>query len=71
MSLEDNKAVVRRLYEAVNTQDLSSIGDFIAVDVVDHKRGLRGLEAPKQFGEMIFKAFPYFHETLEDIIAEG
>ena len=71
MSLEENKAIVRRLYDAENTQDLSSIGDFIAVDFVDHTRGLRGLESLKQFGDMIFKAFPDFHETLEDIIAEG
>jgi C-1 hydroxylase len=71
VSLEENEAVVRRLYEAVNTQDLSSLGDFVAVDFVDHTRGLRGLEALKQFGNMIFKAFPDFHEALEDIIAEG
>lgn len=71
MSLEENKAVVRRLYKAVNTQDLSSVWDFIAVDFVDHKRGLHGLEALKKFAEMIFKAFPDFHEILEDIIAEG
>ena len=71
MSLEENKALIRRLYEVVNTQDLSPTGDFIAVDFVDHTRGLHGLEALKQFGEMIFKAFPDFHETLEDIIAEG
>jgi C-1 hydroxylase len=36
-----------------------------------HARKLRGLEALKQFGTVIFKTFPDFHETMEDIIAEG
>jgi C-1 hydroxylase len=71
MSLEENKEIVRRLYESVNTQDLSSIEDFMAPHYVDHTRKLRGLEALKQFGTMIFKTFPDFHETMEDIIAEG
>ena len=58
MSLEENKTIVRRLYEAVNTQDLFSVEDFIAPHYVDHTRCLRGLEAFKQFGTMIFNAFP-------------
>ena len=71
MSLERNKAIVRRLYEAVNTQDLSSIEDFMAPEYVDHTRNINGLEALEQFGNFIFKTFPDFHEKMEDIIAEG
>jgi predicted ester cyclase len=59
------------LYEAINTQNLSSIEDFMATDFVDHTRKIRGLEALKQFGSMLFNAFPDFHETTEDYIAEG
>lgn len=69
--MEENKAIVRRLYEAVNTQDLSSLEAFIAPNYVDHTRGLHGLDALKQFGTMIFQSFPDFQETMEDIIAEG
>ena len=71
MSLEENKAIVLRLYEAVNTRNLSSLEEFVALDYVDHTRKIRGLGAFKQFGAMIFNTFPDFHETTEDIIAEG
>jgi len=71
MSLEENKAIVRRLIEAVNTQDLSSAEDLVAPDYVDHTRQLRGREALTQFATMIFKSFSDFHVTIEDIIAEG
>ena len=71
MSLEENKAIVLRLYEAVNTRNLSSLEEFVALDYVDHTRKIRSLEALKQFGAMIFNTFPDFHETTEDIIAEG
>ena len=70
MSLEENKAVVRRLYEAVNTQDLSSIEDFMAPDYVDHTRKLRGLEENRQYMTMLYKASPDIHGTVEDIIAK-
>ena len=71
VSLEENKNIVRRLYKAVNTQDLSSIEDFISTQYIDHTRNLHGLEGLKQFGKFIFKTFPDFHETMADIIAEG
>ncbi|MEE8569513.1 MAG: ester cyclase [Candidatus Bathyarchaeia archaeon] len=70
MSLEENKAIVRRFIEAYNKHDLSSIDEFVAPDFVDHshKTGREGL---KQLFGMAFKAFPDWHETIEDIIAEG
>jgi len=71
MSLEENKAIIRRLIEAVNTQDLSSVEDLVAPDYVDHTRQLRGREALKQFATMVIKTFSDFHVTIEDIIAEG
>jgi len=36
MSLEENKAIVRRFIEAYNKHDLSSMEDFVAPDFVDH-----------------------------------
>jgi C-1 hydroxylase len=71
MSLEENKAIVRRTIEAINTQDLSSIETMIAPDFVDHTRQVRGLENLKQFLFMIFKGFSDWHIDIEDIIAEG
>ena len=70
MSLEENKAIVRRFIEAYNKHDLSSIEDFVAPDYVDHTNQV-GREGLKQLFNMAFKAFPDWHETIEDIIAEG
>jgi C-1 hydroxylase len=71
MSLEENKDLVRKTIEAINTHDLSSIENMVALDFVDHTRQMHGLEGLKQFLSMIFKSFPDFHLTIEDIIAEG
>ena len=71
MSLEENKAIIRRLTEAFNKQDLSIMEDLAASDFVDHTRQLRGWETMKQYVTMVYKHFPDFHVTIEDIIAEG
>jgi steroid delta-isomerase-like uncharacterized protein len=70
MSLEANKAIVRRWIEVYNTHNLDSFDEFIAPEYVDHtnkvdKEGLR------QLFIMGFTGFPDWHETIEDIIAEG
>ena len=71
MSLEESKAIVRKVVEAANTRNLAVMDELMASDFVDHKRQLQGLEALKQFAAMIYKSFSDFHETVEDIIAEG
>jgi len=71
MSLEKNKAIVRRLFETFNKQDLALLDELIAPDYVDHPRKLRGLESYKQHLTIFYKSFPDTRETIEDIIAEG
>jgi steroid delta-isomerase-like uncharacterized protein len=71
MTLEENKAIVRRLYEAFNKQDLAQLDKLIASGYVDHPRQFRGLKSYKQHLTMFYKSFPDSNETLEDIIAEG
>ncbi len=71
MSLEENKAIVRRFVEAYNSQNLDIVNDLVALDFVDHTHQEQGLESLKQRLMMGFKAFPDWHETIEDIIAEG
>jgi steroid delta-isomerase-like uncharacterized protein len=70
MSLEENKALVRRWIDVYNTHNLDSFDEFIAPDYVDHtnkvdREGLRKLFI------IGFTGFPDWHETIEDIIAEG
>ena len=70
MSLEENKALVLKVFEdAINQQNLDLLDDLSSPDYVDHTHQL-GLEGVKHFMNMIFKAFPDWHETVEDIIAE-
>ena len=70
MSLEENKAIVRRFVEAYNNQNLELFDDLLAPDYVDHTSKV-GREGLKQLMTMAFNAFPDLHETIEDIIAEG
>ena len=71
MSLEKNKAIVRRSIDAINNQDLSVVDNLVSADFIDHTRQTHGSESLKQFLTMIFKSFPDFHINIEDIIAEG
>ena len=71
MSLQENKAIIRRWFEAENKKDLSSIEDIVAPDFVDHTHHLKSLEEYKQRITRFIKGFPDFKETIEDIVAEG
>lgn len=70
MSLEENKAIVRRFIEAYNKRNLDLIDDFVAANYVDHTNKV-DREGLKQLFDMGLTAFPDWHETIEDIIAEG
>jgi len=76
VSPEENKAVVRKAIEEVNNRDPAKgvetiIDGFTAPDYIDHTNQLRGPEGVKQFYAVFLKAFPDYHRTIEDIIAEG
>jgi C-1 hydroxylase len=71
MSLEENKAIVRKMIEEYNKQNLDILDDLVAPDYVDHTHQEQGPESLKQRFMLGYKAFPDWHETIEDIIAEG
>ena len=73
MSTEDNKAHVRRGFEAVNQKNLAVFDELLTPDVVFHNASttMQGLEAYKQFLSMYMTAFPDLQFTVEDMIAEG
>lgn len=71
MSLEQNKTVIRRLYEADNKKDLSVLDELISPHFYDPTFELRGPESYKQFETLFFKGFPDWHETILDMVAEG
>ena len=74
MSTEANKELVRRYQEAHNTNDLDALNAIVAADLIAHNLmpGLpSGLEGGKLVHQMAVSAFPDFHATIEDLIAEG
>ena len=75
MSVEDNKAVMRRIYDEVMSQGNIDLADeFFSDDFVDHEHfpGLptEGPEAPKAGFAMLRAAFPDLHMTADEMIAE-
>ena len=77
MSTEENKAVVRRYYEACNRgkeAGMAAIEELYAPDFVYHGTGVfpdMDPAAMKQLTPAFFTAFPDSHFTVEDLIAEG
>ena len=74
---EENKAVVRRWPEEVQTEHRFEVMDEIfAPDIVNHDQpgGLpspQGLEGIREFFEGMISAFPDFKAVIQDQIAEG
>jgi len=74
MSIETNKAIVRRYIEQVlNNQRLDLIDEFLVESVELHGVGpsIIGRTALVEFYTMFFAAFPDWHTTIDDIVAEG
>jgi len=71
MTLEENKTIVRKWIEAYNNRNLDSLKEYVAPDFVDHTNNIQGLEALIQVMNVGFMGVPDWHETIEDIIAEG
>ena len=71
MSLEENKAIIRKVMETVNKRDLASLDELIAPDYVDATLQLKGLKGFKQSVTLLYEGFPDIHATIDDMIAEG
>ena len=75
MSTEENKAIVRRIWEEVlNKQNLALVDELIDTNYVYHGPGgqeVKGPEGLKQVFTMYLTAFPDLHFTIEDMVAEG
>ncbi len=75
MSVEQNKAIVRRLVEEViNKGNIDLFDELVAADLVDHALppGFPpGAQGTKQFFRLLRAAFPDLHYTIEAAIGEG
>ncbi|MCA1715365.1 MAG: ester cyclase [Actinobacteria bacterium] len=74
MSVEENKALIRRLFEEViNAGDLDRAGEFLGAGFVEHNPipgQAPGIEGFKQVIAMLRVAFPDLRITVEDLIGE-
>ncbi len=71
---EQNKQLIRRMYEVINDRDLSLATELLTEDVVYHDAppGLPpGREGFLAFTQMFLDAFPDLQLTVEDLLAEG
>lgn len=75
MGVEDNKALVRSLFEEViNPGDLDRAGEFLDAGFVEHVPApgqAPGVEGLKEVIAMLRSAFPDLHITIEDLVAEA
>ena len=76
MSLEENKAVIRRLYEEVaNAKNLDVVDEIVAEDTVDHDAfpGMpaNGVEAYKAVFSASQSGFSDFRMEIHEMVAEG
>jgi len=74
MSVEENKAMVRRIIEeAVNKGNLAVIDDIMAPNYVYHFPGMeiKGPDGFRQFATTMRTAFPDLNITINEIIGEG
>ncbi len=75
MSVEENKALVRRFVEGVwNQGKLDLLEEFVAADFLNHEDapGARGgPESIRRHVLALRSAFPDVHFTIEELIAEG
>jgi steroid delta-isomerase-like uncharacterized protein len=75
MSIEENKALVRRYFQEMDRGNLDVVDELIAEAYIDHNPALPGVgpgrEGTRQYMRMLKAAFPDATHTIDDIIAEG
>jgi predicted ester cyclase len=73
MSVEENKAAVRRFYEEVsNKKNMALIPELIAPNYVLHSTPeVKGPEGVKNYLTPVFTAFPDWREKIDYMFAEG
>jgi predicted ester cyclase len=71
MSTEENKTIVRRfITEGLAQGNAAVLDQLCAPNYVNRSTG-QGIDSVKQLGGMMKTAFPDFHFTIENLVAEG
>ena len=64
MSVEENKAILRRFIEAYNNRNLQIFEELVAPDFIDHTHQQKGREKFKKLFTMAFEGFPDWYAEL-------
>lgn len=69
--MEENKELVRRFMDEVwNQMNPEAVDRFVAPEMIDHSGRGSGKEGVQQALRLFATAFPDWHTTIEDLIAE-
>ncbi len=72
MPTPEPRAVLERLYDALNRHDLDSFCEVMTPDCVDHgDRGTVGRSAMRQHIGAFLSAFPDLHTSLDQVIVDS
>lgn len=74
MTIEQNKALVRRLYAVIDANDLTAVPEIFAPTWVNHDPSLpplAGHDGARQLIRLLKSAFPDYQTTVEALVAEG
>lgn len=70
MTVEENKSIILRVWEAVNRQEFRAASEAIAPDFARDGESA-GREGNRQRYAEVAAAFPDVHYAMEDMLAEG
>ena len=69
---EENKALVRRIYDLFNRREIEATYELYAPQCVLHmSHGDISVKECREFDSMLLSAFPDLSLTIEDMVAEG
>jgi predicted ester cyclase len=70
MSVEENKALIRRIIDCANRQDADAQADLYGVDAANHGRAV-GREGLRRVFRGLYALFPDWHLAVDEMVAEG
>lgn len=74
MSIEENKAIVRRYQEIYNSNNLDALADVVSEELITPKimPGIpSGFEGAKAAHQIMLAGFPDYQTVIDELIAEG
>jgi len=72
MSTEENKALIRRYWQACNEHNFDVLDELTTTDYIQHgTTDDRNLQDVKAFYTILIAGFPDINAAIDDVIAEG